>query len=215
MRDTWVAVRDAASRLTTGEASAVRLGDLSIAAASACRFGMPTQSTCAFDGFALRDALHEIALHALPVLAESIDDWNRLAHEAENAARGLDSTLAIDAWVACSQAATAGRKIRGAYATPMPFARLLARAAVGHLRRSTQPMRVVDPSAGAGALLLAVLQVLARGADKQHLEASVYALHGVEVDPAARELCCLLLWVAAARAKPSLKRIAANVVVDN
>ncbi len=215
MIEKWAAVRDAASRLIEGDTNAVRLADLSISAAAASRFGMLRSSKHAFDGFVLRDALEEIALHPLPALADLGEGWKELAREAASTASGLDSISAIDEWVACSQAAAAGRKTRGAYATPMPLARLLALAAVGPLRGSTRPVRVVDPSAGAGALLLAALQLLARRTDAKSLEAAVYSLHGVEVDPSARELCCLLLWVAAARAKPSLKRIAANIAVDN
>jgi N-6 DNA Methylase len=215
VRDKWTAVRSAASRLTTGDGSVERLADLSIAAAAARKFGMLKESIRTFDGFALLDVVHEIALHPLPTLAESRDDWNRLAEDAVNAGDAIDSTRAIDDWIACSQRAMPGRKVRGAYATPVPFARLLARAALGPLRRSSKPVRVMDPSAGAGALLMAALQLLATGADERGLEASVYSLYGVEVDQSARELCCLLLWVAAARAKPKLERIAANVVVDN
>jgi hypothetical protein len=127
----------------------------------------------------------------------------------------MEATGNPDKWVAAFQSADFGQKTRGAYATPSSFATGLVRMTLRPFLGTGAAPRVVDPSAGAGALLIAALKILGDGSDNRELRSIVYGIHGVEVDPASRELCCLLLWLNAARARPDLKKIAKNVVLDN
>lgn len=116
----------------------------------------------------------------------------------------------LDAWVEAFQASGHDRKTAGAYATPSAFADVLARGALDGSIVGIP--RILDPSAGAGNLLLAAYRSLrARGCEAQD---AVLALHGVELDPAARELCVLLLWLTSG-ASVSLSNIANRIVVDN
>jgi len=103
------------------------------------------------------------------------------------------------------------RKSLGAYATPSVFADAIARKAIGERKRKLP--RIVDPAAGAGNLLTAAFRWLVFQGHSE-LDA-VYALHGVELDPEARELCALALWLSAGRARADLRRIASQIVVDN
>ncbi|MEA3011514.1 MAG: hypothetical protein QOD42_59 [Sphingomonadales bacterium] len=118
---------------------------------------------------------------------------------------------ALDGWVAAFQSADSHRKSLGAYATPAPFAEALARQALGPLAGG-RGVRIIDPAVGAGSLLLAALR--AQGEAGVPPGEAVYDLHGVEIDPASRELCVLQLWLAAGGAA-DIRRIARNIVCDN
>ncbi len=113
-------------------------------------------------------------------------------------------------WSASSQGLDPGRKGRGAFSTPRELAEVMAQLA---LTQAGELPRVLDPSVGHGALLLAVFAALReRGATPAGAMAS---LHGVELDPQARELCCLMLWLAAADPGVTLADIGARIVLGN
>lgn len=136
--------------------------------------------------------------------------WKRLQVEP----RGAPADAQIDEWIEAFQAADSARKSLGAYATPTPFADALAQATLAPLiGSSSTPPTIVDPTAGAGSLLLAAHRYLvAAGYDAVEC---VSRLQGVELDPAARELCVLLLWTAAGPGGPQLAQIAANIRLAN
>ena len=215
MKERWTQLWLAASKATPEPRAAVRVTDLALAVASASRNGLLSRpSRRDFDGMELRDAIEGIAFFPLPRLGESRKVWDLIAARAAAAASCVAGVSSIDEWTTCSQAADPGRKTRGSYATPAVLADVLAQRSLATLT-GRGAVRVVDPSAGTGALLLAALRVLTAGDTPRKVESAIYALHGVESDPAARELCCLLIWIAGSTGKGNLHRIAENIVVDN
>jgi N-6 DNA methylase len=139
--------------------------------------------------------------------------WRGLAEAARTAAPSLVGIDGHDNWVRAFQESDVARKSRGAYATPRalaePMARLLLR------RNGSVPARILDPSAGGGALLLAVFRRLVSvGAGDRDLAAAAARLHGVELDPVARELCCLQIWLAS-RGSEDIASIASRIHCDN
>jgi hypothetical protein len=216
MRTEWAAVRDVVINMTDDPRTAVRITNLTIAATAAYQLNLiATSKRSIREGARLRDALITVALDPLPQLEPSETSWNLLARSACNAVRALSKEGGIYHWIASSQEADPTRKTRGAYPTPMPLAHRLAERTIAPLTGSPRAISIIDPSVGSGALLIAALGVLGKAALDSELKSIVYNLYGVEIDSSARELCCLLLWLAAARAKPSLKKIANNIVIDN
>ncbi|HET6940567.1 MAG TPA: N-6 DNA methylase [Sphingomicrobium sp.] len=135
--------------------------------------------------------------------------WTRLKTEPV----GNPTYEQIDEWIEAFQAADGSRKSLGAYATPSAFSHVLARETLKPLLNMPQTHRIVDPAAGAGSLLLAAHRCMV---DAGHDPvATVYNLLGVELDPAARELCVLLLWLSAGPQRTKLDRVAANIRVAN
>jgi hypothetical protein len=134
---------------------------------------------------------------------------------SDEVAKLLLTPYEIDGWVRASQSADAGRKGRGAYATPLEFAYQLAEATLHPLCSSKHFIRVTDPSAGAGALLIASFLVLTRGKSDRRIAGCIENLYGTELDAASRELCCLLLWIVANRREVKLSTIQNNIRVEN
>lgn len=98
--------------------------------------------------------------------------------------------------VAFRPTAGAERRHRGAFATPHRLADAVARRAIGTTRPGAPPQRggvvdalgtVVDPACGTGALLRAALRRLV-DLGVPPVEAA-QRLHGVELDPAATQIC--------------------------
>ena len=119
----------------------------------------------------------------------------------------------LDQWVEAFQAADESRKSLGAFSTPAPFADILAKQALIS-KGSNTPNRIVDPSSGTGALLIAMLCALVKQGVPPYQ--AVARLYGVEVDPVARELSVLLLWLFVPEdTRPQLSDIAKRVVLDN
>ena len=87
----------------------------------------------------------------------------------------------------------------GAYATHNAFATALARITIGTFGRNLA-LRVMDPSVGAGNLLLAAIEQYSRGGTDADLKRIVLSMYGVELDPRARS-CCLLIWLTGARSE--------------
>lgn len=203
--DGWTETLDAARRLVTGR-DAVRLANLAIAAQADARVRPPQT---ALTGADLVTRTQELALDDLPAALDEAA-WSALSEAATIASTDIDSRAGMDRWVQAFQGTDPARKSRGAYATPYALARPMAKLL---LHRCPDAQRIVDPSAGAGGLLIAVLDELAQldGSPYLHVE----RLHGVELDPVARELACLLIWLAAGSTQVSLAGIAERVVVDN
>lgn len=135
--------------------------------------------------------------------------WGRLRIEPTH----VPTRAGIDDWIEEFQSADAARKSLGAYATPAPFSDVLARETLKPLLNKRTELRIVDPAAGAGSLLLAAHRCLVdAGHDPR---SSICSLHGAELDPAARELCVLLLWTSAGSNDADLERIARNIRLTN
>lgn len=118
----------------------------------------------------------------------------------------------FDAWIEAFERADGRRKSLGAFATPTPFADALAQVLLpeGDIPAT---YRVVDPAVGAGNLLAAVYRALVgRGWSPN---AALQALHGMELDPAARELCILHLWLLAPARRQAIEGIASRIRLGN
>lgn len=197
----WQQALERAQQLAEGR-NAIRLTNLAIAAACEQR---P-------DGARLRERVEHLSL-AGPLDAEdSLLDWQALADDAHLAARNLTGEDGHDRWIQAFQAADPARKSRGAYATPSRLAASMARLL---LVNRDNPKRIVDPSAGGGTLLIAVARhMIGRNPNARKLADVIGRLHGVELDPVARELCCIQLWLAAGGAVP-ISQIGRQIHHDN
>jgi hypothetical protein len=214
-KQAWEEVHAAVAKLSSDPLAARRLANLSMVAAAAHRLvrfraGVPP----AWGGAALAAAIPRIALREPPRVRAQDASWERLAAAAAQVAPVVSTAAALEAWIAEWQAASEGQKSQGAYATPTELADQLARLTLGPLL-GQRTVRVVDPSAGAGSLLLAALRVLVgRGGPARRRTVALH-LHGAELDPDARELCCHLIWLASGANPEDLPIIAANVVVGD
>ena len=215
MIDEWIKAHEASTRLTPMGRNSVRLTNLAVVAVLAHRRGLlPPLWDPSSARDVLRESLADVALSSPPDTSGTPAEWQELSRRAGVAAAAIEEAGTFDGWVEAAQAADPGRKNKGAYATPASLAARLVTDAAGGLTHPEKTPRVLDPSAGAGALLLSALTLFTGADDGRKLEV-VHNLHGVELDPDTRELCCLHLWLAAAPARPSLDRIARNVVVGN
>jgi hypothetical protein len=120
----------------------------------------------------------------------------------------------MHSWAAAYQRASTTQKALGAYATHNSFAAALARITMQPLTRG-RAYRVVDPSVGAGNLLLAAAELYGRGGTDAELRKFILSLYGVDLDPAARELCCLLIWLFGFRSGVRLEQVATNIRTAN
>lgn len=207
----WNRAMAAAQELSADDRVAARLTNLGIVAARAhfeCN-GRGSQ----LDGSLLEKEMRDLALFALPSLARSRTKWNVFADIVMGLAATPFSATDLDLWVEAWQAGDSGRKFRGAYATPSVFANELAYATLSPYLESSRMIRVIDPSAGAGALLLAAFRVLSSRKSPAARRKILGGLHGVEVDPISRELCCLLLWLQSGTPRDYLDIIATNIRV--
>lgn len=197
----WHHVYEAARAITPDGRLPVRLANLAIAA---------QWDDAGLSADSIREAVSALALTPFSPPRSSWRRWEVLASAAATASAALD----FDSWTQGFQESDQNRKGRGAYATPRSLATELARVGLG---TKATPLRVVDPSAGTGALLLAVLErLLGSEAGSVDPRETVLSLHGIELDPLARELCCLLVWLSAGRIHGvSLAEIAERIVVDN
>ena len=200
----WRQVHEAALRVAVGR-QAVRLANLAIAATA--------DAEGPFDGRRLRAVVGRLAVAGRLECERGVGEWRSLAEAARAAEPYLAGIDGHDSWVQAFQEADAARKSRGAYATPRALAEPMARLL---LRRSeSEPSRILDPSAGGGGLLLAVFRHMVRErASDQDLAAAARRLHGVELDPVARELCCLQIWLAC-RGSEGIASIASRIHCDN
>lgn len=137
-----------------------------------------------------------------------ISCWDVLSSVRETLAHGSDTNWQLDSWIEAFQASDPSRKALGAYATPTVFADALAEIAL--TQGESWPLkRIIDPAAGTGALLLAAHRRLV-SMGLQGRTASL-CLYGIEIDPAARELCILLLWTAGGGDLPLLEALSTRI----
>lgn len=198
--------------LSVCPAAGPRVANLAVAVAA--RHARQRRRTVPWGADLLMKAVVEFALSPLPRLSTSAARWQILADAAMSASSLGHSLDRMHDWAAAYQRASATQKSMGAYATHHAFARMLALVAVTPLDR-TRPLRVVDPSAGAGNLLLAFLEQLGISGSGADTRKAIAAVHGVELDPIARELCCLLIWLVGEQARVSLDEVAQNIVLGN
>ena len=206
MSAVWDAVHVAAKVVCSTDAA--RLANLCIAAAAHHESRMRRKR--AWSATVLQEAVQELALSPLPDCDDDAWSWERLAEWARDAAHLGQSSEGMHSWAAAYQRATTTQKALGAYATHNAFASALARISIGPLARD-RIYRIVDPSVGAGNLLLAAIELYGRGVSDAHLKKFILSLHGVELDPHARELCCLLIWMVGSTCGVTLKQVARNI----
>ena len=196
----WRRAHNSASRLAEGR-NAIRLANLALAATA--------RNESSLGGRQLRAATERLAVSGQLECDGDFRGWQALADESRTAVAELGGVAGHDIWVRASQEADPARKTRGAYATPRgladPMASLLLR------RCDELPARILDPSAGGGGLLLATFRHFARAEGPSR---AVRRLHGVELDPVARELCCLQIWLAC-RGVEKIDAIAGRIHCDN
>jgi hypothetical protein len=207
----WNQVMSAAQHLTDSVHVSARITNLAIVAARAHL--VANKGKAVLDGASLEAGMRQIALYPLPKLSKSAQLWNGLVNLLRASVSEKFSDRDLDAWVEAWQAADPGRKSRGAYATPSIFANELATGTVAPFVGSKCLVRVIDPSAGAGALLLAAYRALSAGKTETSRRKILRGLYGLEVDPVSRELCCLLLWLESGCHPDDLALIAGNVSV--
>lgn len=206
MSSVWESVRSVAEDVSPQ--SAARLANLSVAAAA--HFSSKRSQKTTLDADHLRAVVQELALSPLSPVSEDRAEWQRLAEHALEAAHLGRSPAGMHSWAAAYQRATSTQKALGAYATHNAFASALARITIGPLGAGRIP-RMVDPSVGAGNLLLAAAELYGRGGTDAQLKRFILSLFGVELDPVARELCCLLLWLMGSSAGVKLAQVAKNI----
>jgi predicted RNA methylase len=212
VQEAWTRVRAATRPAQAGVAT--RLANLALTAVLAHKLGLTrTRRGRSLGAAGLRQEMLKLALTPIDGLEDEVENWPELLQVASQAAGLMTTADALDAWANSMQSAHSHRKSLGAYATPTAFARQLVASTLSGLRKKTWDL--IDPSAGTGALLMAAVNLKGAQLRPARLRSLVYGLHGVEIDPNARELCCHLLWLRAARARADLARIAANIHCGN
>jgi len=206
MSAVWESVRLAASEVCPQ--APARLANLSVAAA-AHHLSRPGRKV-AWGAARFQALVQELALSPVPRTTDDAVQWQRLSELSREAAHLGQAPAGMHSWAAAYQRATTTQKSLGAYATHNAFASSLARITIGPLGSARIP-RMVDPSVGAGNLLLAAAELYGRGGTDAHLKRFILSLHGVELDPVARELCCLLLWLMGSNAGVKLSHVARNI----
>lgn len=193
-------------------ADSLRLTNLTIAAAS--RHSSTTGRKARWDSRTAQKMVEELSLSSLPEYSLDSGIWNKLAERGLEASHLGASSEGMHSWAAAYQRASTTQKSLGAYATHNAFASALARITFETLPRD-RTYRIVDPSVGAGNLLLAALELRGSSGSDGERKRLILSLHGMELDPKARELCCLLIWLAGASAGVSLKQVNKNIVLGN
>ena len=144
------------------------------------------------------------------------------------AARALRRTAAEGLGELCQQAAPQARKGKGSYYTPRWLADLIAKECVRGLLEARKcgpeaapSLRILDPAAGAGALLIAMVDAVAEavgeGEGRNDVRCAVVrrCLTGYELDPLPAEACRLSLWLVASRpGRPAVVPARAILVRD-
>jgi len=206
VRSAWIEVFKAVRRHGMSSDEARRLTNLLIAAT------LTTEPDDEEDAIGRR--VRELMMAPTFAIPFGPLEWWSLVEIATDAvmadtAEGID----YDAWVLEFQRADPSRKHLGAYATPASFADALAAAAIPS-GTAAPSLRVVDPACGAGALLVACLDRLHPDQGRVRRDAAL-CLHGMELDPSARELACLHIWMAAGAEDGDLEHIARNIRCGN
>lgn len=201
----------AATELGVHERDAVRIADLLLARSLAGHLGLVDQL---LNASRLGIHLEEVTLFPLPKLLKGRARREAAVSAATACASHMSKEDLFHVWSEDSQARDPGRKGRGAFSTPPPLAAVIAKKGIGQLDASRGGLpNAIDPSAGHGALLLALLDAMI--ASGTPVREAINCLHGVELDPHARELCCLTLWLKAAHHSIGFHEIASRVVLGN
>ena len=203
----WSDLLERSRSLAPNGRDGIRLANLAIAA----HLGGIQRPRARGAGSALARTIEALAVEPLHVETAHTASWSQLAKSAAVAATALRGSSGKDDWAALFQQADPARKSRGAYATPQRLARPMAQML---LQGRRIPRRILDPSAGAGGLLVATLHELIRLDPRHSPRVHARRLHGIELDPVARELCCLAVWLAADR-QILPRSVGQQVVVDN
>lgn len=202
MKDVWNTLFDASCLIGLAIDDARRVANLTLCATLAPGTGK----------IALGRRARALARHPAPFLNLRAAEWRALSVLATPARGGRPTADDVDDWVRAFQQADPNRKNLGAYATPRSFAEALADMALPD--RSDRQASIVDPACGAGALLIACLNRIEPKSGTAR-RAAALRLHGMELDPAARELACLLLWISAGGIEEDLEPITSNVRCGN
>ena len=189
-----------------------RIANLAVAAAN--HHANSKKRSAKWNGRTIKHKIKELALEPLPPVTDDALAWKRLAKLAYDAAHLGNSAEGMYSWAAAYQRASATQKQLGAYATHHAFARAIVRIALDPLE-DRKSLRIVDPSVGAGNLLIAAIEKFAKGKSDKSIRRFILNLYGVEIDPRARELCCLLVWLAGARCGVKIDQVAQNIRVAN
>jgi len=206
----WDAVHEAA--LGVCPAAGPRITNLVIAVAA--KHARQKRRPAAWGPDFAMKAVDDLALTPLLRVSSSLQRWGKVSDAAMHAAPLGHSLDGMHDWAAAYQRASATQKSMGAYATHHAFASMLALVTAAPLPR-TRPLRVVDPSVGAGNLLLAYVGQLGTHGTAARTRDVIGSLHGMELDPLARELCCLLIWLVGEQAGVKLAKVAENIVLGN
>ncbi len=193
-----------------------RIADLAIARSAAESLGLVPLvfRRSGSSTSALQRAMGAVASFELPPLGQDRLAWQELQEMAVLAGERVAESRVLHEWSSASQGSDSGRKSKGAYGTPPELAAEMVGATLSPVLGKGGTPSVCDPSAGHGALLIAAFDHLVE-AGYGPAEASV-ALHGVELDPHAWELCCLLVWLAGAGAAGvELGSIRQRIVLGN
>lgn len=173
---------------------------------------LPSDLRAASDKVDLQRALAEISAFEPP----GVSSMKAFTGIVEVAERMIPDRIGPDffyAWSARCQASDPKRKGRGAYSTPPQLASQVADRLIDQFEAGGIPS-VIDPSVGHGALLLAVASRLQESG--RSVAEVARSLYGVEIDPAARELCCLFIWLfGSAQAGVQLAEIQHNIRLGN
>lgn len=210
MSAVWEAVHSASQAISTEDS--LRIANLAIAAAS--RHANAIRRSSRWNGRTVERKVVELALEPLSSMTDDASAWKRLAELAYDAAHLGNSEAGMHSWAAAYQRASTMQKQLGAYATHHAFATAIARIAIDPLNTRNR-LRIVDPSVGAGNLLRAAIEQYAKGGTDRQVKQFVLNLHGAEIDPRVRELCCLMIWLAGANCGVSLDQVAKNIRVAN
>ena len=210
MNAAWEAVYTAARAISP--AGSLRITNLAIAAAS--RHASETKRSSQWNGRTAKQRVTDLALGPLPPLNDNTLAWTRLADLAYEAAYLGNGSAGMYSWAAAYQRTSTTQKQLGAYATHHAFANAIARIAINPIGKK-KTLRIVDPSVGPGNLLLAAIELFAKGGTDRQVKQFVLNLYGMDIDPCARELCCLLLWLTGASCGVTLDQVARNIRVGN
>lgn len=212
IRPAWELVADHASTLSSDQIAQRRLRHLAVFALAAAKKGLlsPPPSAVA-RGQWLFDQVLELSNDRLDLDCGTRSRLNELYDCALPLSLAVGNPAQYDQYVGLWQGEEEDRKNKGAYATPRALADEVARKLSGDSSK-----RVLDPSCGTGALLLAVLrEQFRRDPNPQAIRRQASNLHGIDIDPVAVEIAQLSLWLASHNARVPLEVFRTNIRASN
>ncbi|GAB4157184.1 MAG: hypothetical protein Fur0037_25290 [Planctomycetota bacterium] len=105
------------------------------------------------------------------------------------------------------------RKAHGSWSTPSALAHPTAERVLAPLlaRRDAPDLAVCDPAAGAGAFLMAALDVLSSRSGADRFEIARRSLFGMDSDPVAAALAAWSIWESCSRRDAPIEDLFANI----